>query len=172
MSICPAKTGLPERFPKPAECRLHHEKRMQVFRDRKRTEKFTSRKPAERAGRRTVMNREEMLTFLKNEARGIATMFGPNCETIVHDMTRPGIRFLPFSTARSRGARSARRRTSLATSAITTRAFIKTKTTSTSWCFPAMGGRSRARRSISSATTIILRWASIWTSRTWCAQGR
>ena len=36
------------------------------------------------------MNREEMLTFLKNEARGIATMFGPNCETIVHDMTRPG----------------------------------------------------------------------------------
>ena len=36
------------------------------------------------------MNREEMLTFLKNEARGIATMFGPNCETLVHDMTRPG----------------------------------------------------------------------------------
>ena len=36
------------------------------------------------------MNKEEMLTFLKNEARGIATMFGPNCETIVHDMTRPG----------------------------------------------------------------------------------
>ena len=36
------------------------------------------------------MNREEMLTFLKNEARGIAAMFGPNCETLVHDMTRPG----------------------------------------------------------------------------------
>ncbi len=36
------------------------------------------------------MNREEMLAFLKNEARGIAKMFGPNCETIVHDMTRPG----------------------------------------------------------------------------------
>ena len=36
------------------------------------------------------MNREEMLTFLKNEARGIAMMFGPNCETLVHDMTRPG----------------------------------------------------------------------------------
>ena len=36
------------------------------------------------------MNREEMLNFLKNEARGIATMFGPNCETLVHDMTRPG----------------------------------------------------------------------------------
>ena len=36
------------------------------------------------------MNREEMLAFLKNEARGIATMFGPNCETLVHDMTRPG----------------------------------------------------------------------------------
>lgn len=36
------------------------------------------------------MNREDMLTFLKNEARGIATMLGPNCETLVHDMTRPG----------------------------------------------------------------------------------
>ena len=36
------------------------------------------------------MNREEMLAFLKNQARGIATMFGPNCETLVHDMTRPG----------------------------------------------------------------------------------
>ena len=36
------------------------------------------------------MNREEMLEFLKNEARGIAAMFGPNCETLVHDMTRPG----------------------------------------------------------------------------------
>ena len=36
------------------------------------------------------MNREEMLTFLKNQARGIAAMFGPNCETLVHDMTRPG----------------------------------------------------------------------------------
>ena len=36
------------------------------------------------------MNREDMLTFLKNEARGIAMMFGPNCETLVHDMTRPG----------------------------------------------------------------------------------
>ena len=36
------------------------------------------------------MNREEMLAFLKNEARGIAKMFGPNCETLVHDMTRPG----------------------------------------------------------------------------------
>ena len=36
------------------------------------------------------MNREDMLAFLKNEARGIAKMFGPNCETIVHDMTRPG----------------------------------------------------------------------------------
>ena len=36
------------------------------------------------------MNREDMLTFLKNEAKGIAMMFGPNCETLVHDMTRPG----------------------------------------------------------------------------------
>ena len=36
------------------------------------------------------MNRDEMLTLLKNEARGIATMFGPNCETLVHDMKRPG----------------------------------------------------------------------------------
>ena len=36
------------------------------------------------------MNREEMLTFLKNEAKGLVDMFGPNCETIVHDMTRPG----------------------------------------------------------------------------------
>lgn len=36
------------------------------------------------------MNREDMLAFLKNEARGIAMMFGPNCETLVHDMTRPG----------------------------------------------------------------------------------
>ncbi|MBR4039833.1 MAG: transcriptional regulator [Clostridia bacterium] len=36
------------------------------------------------------MNREEMLVFLKNEARGIAAMFGPNCETLVHDMTRHG----------------------------------------------------------------------------------
>ena len=36
------------------------------------------------------MNREDMLAFLKNEARGIAKMFGPNCETLVHDMTRPG----------------------------------------------------------------------------------
>ena len=36
------------------------------------------------------MNREAMLNFLKNEARGLAVMLGPNCETIVHDMTRPG----------------------------------------------------------------------------------
>ncbi len=36
------------------------------------------------------MTREEMLAFLKNEAKGIAMMFGPNCETIVHDMTRHG----------------------------------------------------------------------------------
>ncbi len=36
------------------------------------------------------MNREDMLAFLKTEARGIAQMFGPNCETLVHDMTRPG----------------------------------------------------------------------------------
>ena len=36
------------------------------------------------------MKKDEMLTFLKNEARGIATMFGPNCETLVHDMKRPG----------------------------------------------------------------------------------
>ena len=36
------------------------------------------------------MNREDMLTILKNEAKGIAMMFGPNCETLVHDMTRPG----------------------------------------------------------------------------------
>ena len=36
------------------------------------------------------MTREDMLTFLKNEAKGIAAMFGPNCETLVHDMTRPG----------------------------------------------------------------------------------
>ena len=36
------------------------------------------------------MNREDMLQFLKNEAKGIAAMLGPNCETIVHDMTRPG----------------------------------------------------------------------------------
>ena len=36
------------------------------------------------------MNREDMLAFLKNEARGIALMFGPNCETLVHDMTRHG----------------------------------------------------------------------------------
>ena len=36
------------------------------------------------------MNRDQMLTFLKNEAKGIAAMFGPNCETLVHDMTRHG----------------------------------------------------------------------------------
>lgn len=36
------------------------------------------------------MNREEMLTFLKNVARGIALMLGPSCETLVHDMTRHG----------------------------------------------------------------------------------
>ncbi len=36
------------------------------------------------------MNREDMLSFLKSEAKGIAAMFGPNCETLVHDMTRPG----------------------------------------------------------------------------------
>ena len=36
------------------------------------------------------MNRDEMLAFLKNEAKGIAAMFGPNCETLVHDMTRHG----------------------------------------------------------------------------------
>ena len=45
---------------------------------------------ADKEERRKNVNREEMLTFLKNEARGIATMFGPNCETLVHDMTRPG----------------------------------------------------------------------------------
>jgi len=37
-----------------------------------------------------VMNKDDMLAFLKNEAKGIAKMFGPNCETLVHDMTRPG----------------------------------------------------------------------------------
>lgn len=31
-----------------------------------------------------------MLNFLKEEAKGIAIMFGPKCETLVHDMTRPG----------------------------------------------------------------------------------
>lgn len=36
------------------------------------------------------VNREEMFTFLKNEARGIAMMFGPNCETLIHDMAKPG----------------------------------------------------------------------------------
>ena len=36
------------------------------------------------------MTRDDMLAFLKNEAKGIAKMIGPNCETIVHDMTRPG----------------------------------------------------------------------------------
>ena len=36
------------------------------------------------------MNKEDMLAFLKNQAKGIATMFGPNCETLVHDMTRHG----------------------------------------------------------------------------------
>jgi len=36
------------------------------------------------------MNKDDMLAFLKNEAKGIAKMFGPNCETLVHDMTRPG----------------------------------------------------------------------------------
>lgn len=36
------------------------------------------------------MNREDMLAFLKNEAKGLAVMFGPNCETLIHDMTRPG----------------------------------------------------------------------------------
>ncbi|MBR3794706.1 MAG: transcriptional regulator [Clostridia bacterium] len=36
------------------------------------------------------MNKEDMLAFLKNEAQGIAKMFGPNCETLVHDMTRHG----------------------------------------------------------------------------------
>ena len=35
------------------------------------------------------MKKDAMLEFLKGEARGIADMFGPNCETIVHDMTRP-----------------------------------------------------------------------------------
>ena len=37
-----------------------------------------------------VMNKDDMLAFLKDEAKGIAKMFGPNCETLVHDMTRPG----------------------------------------------------------------------------------
>jgi len=37
-----------------------------------------------------VMNKDDMLAFLKNEAKGIVKMFGPNCETLVHDMTRPG----------------------------------------------------------------------------------
>ena len=36
------------------------------------------------------MSKEDMLTFLKNQAKGIATMFGPNCETLIHDMTRHG----------------------------------------------------------------------------------
>ena len=36
------------------------------------------------------MKRDEMLSFLKEEAWGLAAMFGPTCETLVHDMTRPG----------------------------------------------------------------------------------
>jgi predicted transcriptional regulator YheO len=36
------------------------------------------------------MDREGMLSFLKEEARAIAAMFGPKCETLVHDMTRDG----------------------------------------------------------------------------------
>ena len=33
---------------------------------------------------------EDMLAFLKNEPKCLAVMFGPNCETLIHDMTRPG----------------------------------------------------------------------------------
>ena len=49
------------------------------------------------------MNRDEMLTFLKNEARGISVMFGPNCEAIVHGMTRPGHPILAIVNGRVTG---------------------------------------------------------------------
>ena len=35
------------------------------------------------------MNREEAFEFLDRTARGIAAMFGPVCETLVHDMGSP-----------------------------------------------------------------------------------
>ena len=35
------------------------------------------------------MDREEALDFLNRVARGIAEMFGSNCETLVHDMSVP-----------------------------------------------------------------------------------
>ena len=89
------------------------------------------------------MNREEMLNFLKNEARGISVMFGPNCETIVHDMTRPGHPILAIFNGTVTGREVG-----------STADILK------------------ARPSISSARTIISRWASIWISPTWCAPGR
>jgi len=36
------------------------------------------------------MDKREALEFLKRLADGIATMFGPNCETLIHDMCVPG----------------------------------------------------------------------------------
>lgn len=36
------------------------------------------------------MDKKEALEFLKRLADGIATMFGPTCETLVHDMSVPG----------------------------------------------------------------------------------
>ncbi len=37
-----------------------------------------------------MTQQEQVLDYLKRSAEAIALMFGPNCETLIHDMSKPG----------------------------------------------------------------------------------
>ena len=51
------------------------------------------------------MDRDEAFEFLDRTARGIAEMFGSSCETLVHDMGDPAIRFCLFIMGMCPGGR-------------------------------------------------------------------
>ena len=41
-----------------------------------------------------ILNKEEAFEFLDNLAKGVAELFGPQCETIIHDMDNPNHKIL------------------------------------------------------------------------------
>lgn len=118
------------------------------------------------------MNREEMLNFLKNEARGISVMFGPNCETIVHDMTRPGHPILAIFNGTVTGREVGSTADIFGDIGDYDESIYQNKDYINQLVLSRDGARLKARPSILSARTIISRWASIWISPTWCAPVR
>ena len=114
------------------------------------------------------MNRDEMLNFLKNEARGISVMFGPNCETIVHDMTRPGHPILAIFNGTVTGREVGSTADIFGDIGDYDESIYQNK----DYINQMVLSRSKAQRSTSSARIITSRWASIWISRTWCAPDR